>query len=604
MATVSRELAETTEAAATATTYCEAFQITAASRPDAIAVRNEDGSVQFTWREYADRVRKIAAGLAGVGVRRGDTVALMLTNRPEFHLCDAAAMHLGATPFSLYNTSPPEQIAYIFSNAENRVVITEQQFVERVIAARGDRPEPSLIVCVDGRPDGTITLEELEQRAQPGFDFEAAWRAVTPDDVLTLIYTSGTTGRPKGVELTHANMLADARAVASVLPMRPGARITSYLPSAHAADRWSAHYNGMLYGFEVVTVADLRQIGQLLPSIRPTVWGGVPRVFEKIKAAIEAAIAAEQDEQRRAGIQKAIEVGLEKVRLEQAGKPVPEELARTHAALDEQVLSKLREKIGLDQAEWIICGAAPLPREVHEFLLAIGLPLVELFGCSECSCVVTICHPDDVRIGTVGRALPGVEIRVADDGEMLIRGPIVMRGYRKEPDKTREVLDEDGWLHTGDVAEIDEEGYVRIVDRKKELIINSAGKNMSPSHIESEIKSASPLIGQAVCIGDRRPYNVALIVLDPEAAAAWAQRNGLADPSPAAVAADERAKAEIAAAVDRANRRLARVEQIKRYHVLPDVWLPGGEELTPTMKLKRKPIEEKYAEVIEALYAG
>jgi long-subunit acyl-CoA synthetase (AMP-forming) len=258
------------------------------------------------------------------------------------------------------------------------------------------------------------------------------------------------------------------------------------------------------------------------------------------------------------------------------------------------VLSKLRQKIGLDQAEWIICGAAQLPRHVHEFLLALGLPIVELYGMSECSCVVTVCSPAEAKIGSVGRRIPGIEFKVLDDGELLIRGPIVMSGYRNDPERTAEALDEDGWLHSGDIVEIDAAGYVKIVDRKKELIINAAGKNMSPVNIEEKLKGASPLIGQAMCIGDGRPYNVALLVLDPETAGM-----PVAD-----AAADPGIRARVAEAVERANANLSRVEQIKRYAILDVDWLPDGDELTPTMKLRRKPIAAKYAAVIEALYTG
>jgi long-subunit acyl-CoA synthetase (AMP-forming) len=530
-----------------ARTLCEAFQATVASRPEEVALRSADTGEAVTWAQYAERVRLLAAGLSELGVARGDTVALMLTNRIEFYPCDAAVLHLGATPFSIYNTSSPEQIAYVFGNARNRVVITERQFLDRLEGARQLTGSPLEFVCVD---DGG--LDELQRGGRPEFDFDARWRAVAPDDVVTLIYTSGTTGPPKGVELTHANLLAECRAVGAVLPLRVGARITSYLPSAHAADRWSAYYNQMVYGLEVTTVADPRRIAAVLPDVRPTVWGGVPRIFEKLMAGLEAAGITDPN------------------------------------ALPAEAKAAVRAKIGLDQAEWIICGAAPLARHVHEFLLALGLPLVELYGMSECSCTVTVCEPSEAKVGTVGKAIPGVELRVADDGELLVRGPIVMRGYRDDPQRTAEAIDSDGWLHSGDIAELDEQGYVRIVDRKKELIINAAGKNMSPANIEEQLKSSTPLIGQAICIGDARPYNVALLVPDPDAAAGYDR---------------ERLVAEIEEAVIRANERLSRVEQIKRFRVLEDEWLPGGDELTPTMKLKRKPIASKYAAVIEALYA-
>jgi long-chain acyl-CoA synthetase len=591
------------EAAPAATTLCEAFQATAARFADQVALSTPDGAVQLTFGEYADRVRSLAAAFAAAGVGRGDTVALLMSNRVEFHLCDTAAIHAGATPFSVYPTSSPEQIAYLLENSQARVMVAESAFVDRILQARSGRTEPSTIVCVDGAPEGTIALADFEASGRPDFDFDATWGAVQPDDVLTLIYTSGTTGPPKGVETTHANMLAQCRAVGSVLPLRPGARLTSYLPSAHIADRWSSHYNQMVFGIHVIPVADARQVAAALPLVRPTIWGAVPRVVEKIKAALEAAIANEPDEQRRAGLQAAIATGLEVVRLKDAGQEIPEELAERHAALDAAVLSKLRERIGLDQVEWMVVGAAPMSRDVHEFLLALGLPITEIYGMTEASCCVTIVHPDEAKIGSVGPAIPGLELKVAGDGELLVKGPTITAGYRNDPEKTAEAIDSDGWMHTGDVVSVDGDGFVSIVDRKKELIINAGGKNMSPANIEGQIKAAHPLIGQVAVIGDRRPYNVALIVLDPDAAAAHAARAGLADSSVQAVAADPAVRAALDAAVEAANAKLARVEQIKKYALLAEEWLPGGDELTPTMKLRRKPIDQKYADVVEGLYA-
>jgi long-chain acyl-CoA synthetase len=578
--------------------------------PDAIALRSADTPATLTWAQYAERVRRIAAGLAALGVRRGDTVGLMLTNRIEFYPCDTAALHLGATPFSIYNTSTAGQIEYLFGNAGNAVVITERQFLERIEAARGTGGQLGHVVCVDGEPDAgapndhTITLDQLEASGaeHAGFDFEAAWRAVTGDDLVTLIYTSGTTGPPKGVELTHANVLAECRAVAQVLPMRPGATMTSYLPSAHAADRWMSHYNGLVYGLQVTTVGDLRSIATVLAELRPTVWGGVPRVFEKLVAALRGVIDA--DRERGDAINHALDVATRRIRLIGDGRAVPAELEREHAALDAAILSRLRERIGLARAEWVICGAAPLSRDVHEFLLALGLPMTEVYGMSECSCIVTVSPAAEAKVGSVGRPIPGVQLRLADDGELLIRGEIVMRGYRADPRGTAEVLDDDGWLHSGDVAEIDDAGRVRIVDRKKELIINAAGKNMSPANIEEKLKSADALVGQAVCIGDGRPYNVALLVLDPDAAGAYARELGIGDGARELLVAHEAVRQRVARSVEEANARLSRVEQIKRYALLSEEWLPGGDELTPTMKLKRKPIAAKYAATIEELYAG
>jgi long-subunit acyl-CoA synthetase (AMP-forming) len=525
-------------------TLCEAFQETAARDPEAVALRSLDGSIELTWADYAREVQELAAGLTGLGVKRGDTVAMLLPNCPQFHLIDVAAMHVGATPFSIYNTLSPEQIAYLFENAQPPVVITDASGIDRVTAVAGDR---HVLVLEDG-------LDALKAAAPAEFDFEASWRAVEPDDVATLIYTSGTTGPPKGVQLTHANLLAQCYAVAEVLDLRFGDRITSYLPSAHIADRWSSHYNGIVFGVQVTSVPDPRAIAQALPAVKPTIWGGVPRVYEKIKAALEA-----------------------------GGVTDP-------SALPDEAKAGVRAKLGLDEARWMIVGAAPLSRDVHEFFLQLGFPLVELYGMSEAACVITVAKPGEDKIGTVGPAIPGLELRLADDGELLARGATIMAGYRNDPEKTAEAIDADGWLHTGDIATIDDDGHVTIVDRKKEIIINAAGKNMSPANIEQVVKGAHPLIGQVAVVGDRRPYNVALLVLDPDAAAGRS-------------ATDEDVQREVADAVAAANERLSRVEQIKKYELLDEEWLPGGEELTPTMKLKRKPIDAKYADVIEGLYA-
>ncbi|HEX6379925.1 MAG TPA: AMP-binding protein, partial [Acidimicrobiia bacterium] len=381
----------------------------------------------------------------------------------------------------------------------------------------------------------------------------------------------------------------------------------SYLPSAHVADRWSSHYQQIVFGLQITCVADIKTIAAALADIRPTLWGGVPRVWEKIKAALEARIESEADPQRKQGMQWAVATGIKKARAEQAAingeGPGPDEaLLAEYAKADELVLSKIRQQIGLDDVHWSIIGAAPASMDVLEFFAAIGLPISELWGMSELSCCATINPPNRNKLGTVGPALPGVELAIAEDGELLCRGPLVMRGYRNEPEKTAEAIDADGWLHTGDVATIDDEGYVRIVDRKKELIINAAGKNMSPANIENRLKSASPLIGQAIAIGDRRPYNVALIVLDPDACGAYGAKAGLDDASPAALCENEGIVAAVTAAVEEANSGLSRVEQIKTFRILPVDWLPGGDELTPTMKLKRKPISEKYAAEIDALY--
>jgi long-chain acyl-CoA synthetase len=570
---------------------CEAFQITAEEWADSPALRFKDTDYEASWRDYAETARRRAAGLAKLGVGRGDTVGFMLVNRPALHLTDCAAMHLGATCFSLYNTSSPEQVEYVVRDAGNKVIVTEQEFLETVLAAREKVETLEHIVVVDGdAPEGTISVEELEAMGEPDFDFDAAWRAVEPEDVLCLIYTSGTTGPPKGVQLTHANMVAVWRACDEVQQTKPGGRMISFLPSAHIADRWAGLYAQMLYGSCVYCCPDPRAMVAYSIEVKPTVWGGVPRIWEKLKAAIEIGIAAEPDQAKRDATEAAIEVGRRRAAAAMDGG-VPDELHAEWERADEQVLSTIRAMLGLDQVESFVVGAAPTPPEVLEFFLALGIEIRETWGMSETTAITTLNPPGGVRVGTVGPPIPNTEVKLAEDGEVMVRGPQVMKGYRNMPEKTAEALTDDGWLLTGDIGEFDEAGYLRIVDRKKELIINAAGKNMSPANIEAKLKAASTLVAQAVAIGDNRPYNVALITLDPETLAA---RGASAD-DPAIVA-------EIEQAVEEANARLSRVEQIKRYEVLADEWAPGGEELTPTMKLKRRPIERKYEAEIEALY--
>jgi long-subunit acyl-CoA synthetase (AMP-forming) len=568
---------------------CEAFQRTVAANGDAIALRTSGGDVEITWRGYAARVESIARGLAALGLGRGDSVALMMTNRPEFNLIDTAAMHLGATPFSVYNTLSAEQVAHLFANSGNRVVICESQYVPCVFAA-AQGTAVQHIICVDGTPDGTMALERVEANGDADFDFDAAWRAVTPDDVLTLIYTSGTTGPPKGVEVMHRNVLACMRSSG----LHPGARLISYLPSAHAADRYFSHYLALAFGSEVTCVADPRDVVGALMEVHPTAWGAVPRIWEKMKVALDSRVAAESDPQRKQALEWAIDVGLRKVRAEQAwyrgDGPAPDPaLLAEYSTAQDLVLTPLRTMIGLDQVQWTLASAAPIGVETLEFFLALGIPICELWGMSE-MLGGTMNPPSRIKLGTVGPPLPGVELKLADDGEILVRSEFVMRGYRGEPQKTAETFDADGWLLTGDIGTIDDDGYVRIIDRKKELIINAGGKNMSPANIEGAIKVSCRLIDQAVAIGDRRPFNVALVTLNPEAL----QGRSATDPD---------VVAEVQAGIDRANERLARVEQIKRFQILDEEWQPGGEQLTPTSKLKRGPIAKLYAEVIDEIYS-
>ena len=588
-----------------ATTMCEAFQITAAERADQAALRTIGDGVSISFREYADRVHRLAGGLHQLGVSAGDTVGFMLTNRPEFHLLDTAAMHVGATPFSIYNTCSPEQIAFLLGDAANRVFIVEARFLDRAREAMAQAGGVEHLVVLDTAAEGAIHMDELELAEPPaGFDFDAAWRSVGPGDVLTLIYTSGTTGPPKGVQLTHANELAQCRGIDAGGHLRPAGRIVSFLPHAHIADRGLSHYAQMAWGHTVTCCPEVTQVFAHVADAHPTFFGGVPRIWEKLKAGLEAGIESDPDDARRVATKEAIELGIRKIRLEQQQEPVPDELKRAYERAEAAVFSKIRERLGLERAEWYMIGAAPCPLKVLEFFAAIGIPICEVWGMSELTSIATLVPADNLRLGTVGRAIPGVELLLAEDGEILVRGDTVMAGYRNQPGKTAETIDADGWLQTGDIGELDEAGFLKIVDRKKELIISAGGKNMSPANIEQQLKQGSPLIGQAVAIGDGRPYNVALIVLDPDASAAFAAQHGLTDPGPEAMSVEPAVLEDVKAGVERANSHLSRVEQIKRFKLLPCDWPPGGDELTPTMKLKRKPIAEKYAAEVQALYAG
>ncbi|OKJ95584.1 AMP-binding protein [Amycolatopsis sp. CB00013] len=541
-------------------TFPEAFQHTVSVKPDAVSLRTLDDSPDLTWRAYGEAVRRIAGGLAALGVHRGQTVATMLTNRTEFHLSETAASHLGATTFSIYNTSSPEQIGYLLGHAGTRVVICERQFAGRISVAGG--PVEHLLVVDDG------DLDRLTP--SPGFDFEASWRSVRPDDVLCLLYTSGTTGPPKGVEHTHRGALALARSFSSSFPMGDDDTEISYLPAAHAADRFLSHYFAMRYGVEVTPVADLRQLPAALAAVHPTTFAAVPRVWEKIKLGLEMRLQA--DPGLAAGFR--------------AGEP--------------RVLAAVRAQSGLDKLRWALSGAAAIPPDVYAFLELLGIPVSEAWGMSECGLGIGS-PPAQARAGTIGAPLPGLETRLTEDGELLVRGPFLMKGYRNDPAKTAETIDPEGWLHTGDIVTVADDGHITIVDRKKELIINASGKNMSPTNIENAISSGSPLIGPMMVVGDNKPYNVALITLDPDVAAAFGEKLGL-EPDPAVLVKDERIRHAVQDAVDTGNAKLSRVEQVKQFTLVPAFWEPGGDEITPTMKVRRKPIAQKYATEIAELY--
>jgi long-chain acyl-CoA synthetase len=586
-----------------AATIPEAFQRIVALRPDAVALRTIGDGVRLTWSELGERVRALAGGLAALGVRWGDTVAIVLPNTVECHVIDYAAAHLGAVPFAIFNSSPAEQIEHQLRNADARVVFTARNFEPRVraaAAALGSQVEH--IVVVDAE-DGSGTLSAVEALADTDFDFDGAWNAVEADDLATLIYTSGTTGPPKGAQWTHRTVLAEQRAMDAVLPL-PTESVISFLPMAHAGGRITIHYMALAYGATITACPDMSALPQHLADAHPDAFFSVPRLWEKLQVAIEGLVEAIADADERAGAKRAIELGHRRVAAEEADSGVPSaEVAALVAEHDEAItaLQPILVRLGLDRVKAAYIGGAPSTPEVVRFFRAVGVPLLEAYGLTEGSLnVFNRIH--DFKVGTSGKALPGVELRVAEDGELLVRSELVFIGYRKQPEETGAALGADGWLHTGDIARIDDAGYVSIVDRKKEIIISAAGKNMSPANIEAAIKGESSLIGQVVAIGDGRRYVTALITLDPEAASVYAKRLGLEPGAIDELASSAELRVEIEGAVERGNKRLHGNEQVKKFAVLPSAWVPDSDELTPTAKLKRRIIATKYADLIEELY--
>jgi long-subunit acyl-CoA synthetase (AMP-forming) len=581
---------ETIEQALAQHTLCGAFQVTAAAHPDRPALRSLGAEREYTWGEYAEEVRRIAGGLDALGVRAGDAVALMLAGCSEFHLIDTAAMHLGAAPFSIYFSNPVAQILPMIENSQARVIFTQPQFADIVADVARQSPTIEHIIVVGG--EGELTVESLPA-PDASFDFEATWRAIGPEDIAGIVYTSGTTGEPKGVEWSHGALIDNMRGLHALAPVSPGGRMVSYLPMAHLAERFMTNYCTLAFGYSVTTAPDPRQLGDGLAVSHPTRFFGVPRIFEKLGEGAKAIAASDPV------LSAALARGIELAVASNAGPLTDAQHAELEAV--RATLAPVREKLGLEATEWRGAAAAPMRVDTHELFTALGLPVAEIWGMSETA--MTISNPPGrIKMGTVGKPQPGVEAKLADDGELLVRGPIFSR-YRRDPEKTTAAFEEPGrWLKTGDVAVIDEDGYFKIVDRKKEIIINAAGKNVAPAMVENRIKAQSPVIGHAVAIGDKRSYLTALIVLDEEGVTGFAKRTGL-EGSFDELTGEAAVLAEVERAVAAANETLARVEQVKKYTVLPVGWLPGSDEVTQTMKLKRRVINDKYAVEIEALYA-
>jgi long-chain acyl-CoA synthetase len=502
---------------------------------------------------------------------------------------------------SIYNSSSPEEIEYLAGHAEARVAIVEDQgFLDRLLKVRAELPLLERIYVIeppDGAlPDGVLPVSDLLDRGSADLDELAG--ATQPDDLATLIYTSGTTGPPKGVMISQYNVVFTADSLFESIedPAAKGWRVVSYLPMAHIAERMTSHYRGLIDGLEVFCCPDPNQLMPYLKEVHPQMVFGVPRVFEKIYAGVNAALGADPEKKQQFddGVAAAIEIK----RAERDGTVTDEQL-ETWKFLDAVAFSAVRGLVGLDECELAITGAAPIPAQILEWFNAIGVNLAEIYGLSETTGPMTF-SPLRNKPGWVGQAVPGCEVELAADGEVICRGGNVFQGYMGMPDKTAEAL-QDGWFHSGDIGEIDDEGYVRIVDRKKELIITSGGKNISPANLEAALKMV-PLVGQACAIGDQRKYCSALLVLDPEVAPVWAAKNGKDAMSVVELAADPEVIAAVQAGVDEINQQFAQVEQIKKFVLIGEEWLPDSDVLTPTSKLKRRGIHARYADQIESMY--
>jgi long-chain acyl-CoA synthetase len=565
------------------------------------AVGADGGWQTWTWNEVGDLTAQAATGLAAAGVSAGDRVLLMMRNRPDFHWLDLAAQFLRATPVSIYNSSSTEEIAYLAEHAEAAVAIVEDaSFLDRLLSAREQLPKLTAVYVIDApepMPDGVRPVSELFAAGSAELAELAA--ATDADDLATLIYTSGTTGPPKGVMISQYNVAYTVEMLrrAISLDRLAGRRVVSYLPMAHIAERMVSHYQAAILGYSVYCCPDAGQLTSYLKEVRPEIMFGVPRVFEKIYLGINAALAA--DPERKQQFDGAVSAALAVKSAERDGTVTDEQRASL-AFLDEAAFANVRALVGLDAVELAITGAAPLPASVIEWFNAIGVPLSEIYGMSETS--GPMCWaPWANKPGSVGPGVPGCEVRIADDGEVECRGGNVFVGYLKQPEKTAEAI-VNGWLHSGDIGEMDDDGYVRIVDRKKELIITSGGKNISPANLEAALKMI-PLVGQAAAIGDNRKFVSAILVLEPESAAVWAAANGKSGMSLAELASDPDIIAEVQRGVDRVNEQFAQVEQIKRFTLVGEEWLPDSDVLTPTSKLKRRGVNARYEAEIEAMYA-
>lgn len=572
--------------------------------------KENDNWTPITNAEALQGSTEISMGLWSLGVRHGDRISVMANSRYEWDLTDNAALSIGATVVSIYPTSTQDATTYILGHSGSKVAVLENVGHWNLVASElGNIPDLQHIIMIDSvdMPAGDwIDLEKLRSlgrellKTDPGLP-DKTRDTVQPTDLASLMYTSGTTGRPKGVALNHEMIYTVVEVLNSLVTLQDGDTGVIYLPMSHILQRINV-YLGRYSGLVAYFAPSILDFVATCQEANPRSLSGVPRVFEKIHARIMASVEQAPPTRQRI-FHRALDVGRRRVRLEEAGKSVPISLKLQSALFERLVYSKLRAGIFGTNIEYLTCGAAPISTELLEFYYAIGLPVYEGYGLTETSSPITLNLPDKHRIGTVGPALPGSQMKIAEDGEVLLKGPSVFQEYYNNPEATAASFTDDGWFMSGDIGEIDADGFLRITDRKKYLIITAAGKNIAPAPIEQNLLQ-HPLIGQVVVHGDQRKFLSALLTLDPEALAVWAEQNGKTSMSPAQLAADAKIRTEVEAFVASVNSKVARYETIKKFEILPEEFSVANGYLTPSMKIKRKTIEVDFASTLDAMYAG
>jgi long-chain acyl-CoA synthetase len=568
------------------------------TRP-AYLVESDEGWTEVPWAAADERVRAYASGFLARGVQKGENVALLARNSLDWALVDFALAHIGAVGIPVYASSSARDVGYLLAHSGAVAIVCEDAVqLAKVEEARAE---------LEGL-EHVLTYHDLEGLAAHGRDhaetnptaLDDATAAIGEDDLFTIIYTSGTTGPPKGCMLSHANYYEMATVVDRMETSyyRPDDVMLLYLPLAHNYGRLMLLL-GAHVGFTIAFLADPLRVAEALPQVRPTLLPSVPRVYEKVHSAVVARFDSATGAKRKL-IDWSLPIGREVSRLESEGAPIPGGLKTRHRLADRLVFSKVREPLG-GRLRMPGSGGAPLSKEIIEFFDAVGVRISEGYGLTECTTACATNRPDSYRFGSVGQPLPGFEIRIADDGEIEVRSETVFQGYYKDPEATAAVLGEDGWLKTGDIGRLDEDGFLYITDRKKDILVTAGGKNVAPQNIENDLKT-SKYVSQALVVGDARPYVAALITLDPVEMSRWAAENGVAD-DPASLATDERARALVQGVVDDVNRDRSRFEQVKRFAILPRDFTMEAGEVTPTLKLRRRAVQEHFADEIEALYA-